>query len=607
MRCWLLLLVSLPMAIADVLDVGVTIISNSEITLLTSSMPEWVSVQLLGVAQLSYTTNSQTCPEGFYCTSSDSQAHACPMNTYNPYQNMFDSSACLECPAYMLSTYPGANICSVCPAGTHLRPDPYASNKQCTTCPAGSSSHANATGCNVCGPGTYAIAGSSECTQCPAGSFAPASGNTACATCTSGTFTFTTPAVGVYIPVLGSVSADACIGLPTTQRLCLPGTYWDISECKNCPLGYVCPTMSLGGTTDTVRICPNGMINSYGTPAKSSDECTSRAPPTPYAYQECPITSGTNPLSSLVLTAGSAPRSQMGDQSIVLATATALYRLMLGSLRLEHLTGTQDTEGSAWGSPSATLFTSITAVGTEQSGTDADLYVVGDAASKTVTLMQANTRESKFLGSVQYPSGIALRHGVYMLSSRRLVYVADRDSHNIRAFDIDNSTNFVIAGSRDGSAYGQTDGPNINTKFKSPMSIAFMESNMELNRYLLVADSGNGVIRQIDTLLDTTITWFAASDLVHPEMIQPMHLSVSTDSSSNTLVYVIDAGYTPARLSVISRPTGHADLVITQLYMDSTAQSHFGSTSMLFPGPTLVSSTVGPWPIPRPSLTGTLS
>ena len=111
---------------------------------------------------------------------------------------------------------------------------------------------------------------------------------------------------------------------------------------------------------------------------------------------------------------------------------------------------------------------------------------------------------------------------------------------------------------------------------------------MTTNRMLLIADSGNGVIRQFDTLHNTMTTWFTPLDRVAPEMVTPVAVAVTVDSNSNTLVFVLDVGFSSPKLSSIGID-GAGKRILTAL---STADVT-GLGAPFFPAPQLTQSTAG--------------
>ena len=561
----------------DTFDVNITLTS-------TVPFPPWnasavVEYQMLVVAQSSFLATPSTCLPGFYC--SGVTATACPKNTYNPYAQKTLLSDCQACPAYEVAPVAGSAACTTCASGQQLRTPTSGANpatdplRQCVDAPAGGFTLPNSTTAYACPAGTYSPQGSATCYPCSAGSYAEFPASQACTACPTGQFTFTktvsSDGVATYTGVAGATSASQCSVLPININLCLPGTYFFNQRCSPCPVGYYCPYMSSKSTDIAIVMCPNGMYSPKGVLAKSGSDCSSHSPPTMTTYSSCVMSaSPSNPLTSLAITAIGAPRNS--DESIIVATGTAVYRLMTPTLQLEALPG---------------VFSGVSAVGTDISGDNAHLLVVGDAAAHTVVFVDLYSKVSKPIGISQHPAGIALQEPVQNI---RYAYVSDSVEHCVRIFNLDSLETSVVAGSAVG-ALGYSDSVNSvpYTLLNTPMGIAFMEGDLSTNKNLLIADSGNKVIRKYNTQTGVLSTWFSSRDLTSPEMRTPVSISVAIDLvSGNYLVYVVDTGFSPYRISVISKVDTDGDLILTVL--QTAGSPSMGIGGMLLPGPQLVTT-----------------
>ena len=144
--------------------------------------------------------------------------------------------------------------------------------------------------------------------------------------------------------------------------------------------------------------------------------------------------------------------------------------------------------------------------------------------------------------------GIALRRDG---QGSRKAYASDVVRNRIMVFDLDNWQSNLLSGDLMGNP-GSTDGPFPGASFRAPMGLAFIEKSMNSSKMLLVADSGNGLIRMVDTDTRVVSTWFSPLDKIVPEMVAPTSVTVAL-SASNALpmVYVADSGH----INVIQYPT----------------------------------------------------
>ena len=575
-------------------DITVVVTSPNPILPLDTST---VTAQSLGLSFLDTEILSGNCPAGFYCDGIGGVT-ACPANTYRDTPGADAAEACATCPVYEVSNTSVPITCAPCAAGAYLatstddgKGDPIGdAQRRCVQCPAGSMSPENSTTCYACGPGTYSTGGQASCSPCPAGTYSDVVGASVCSPCPEGMYTYSTAMedfATVYTPVTGMQHDSQCITSPLEPiygLVCLPGTYRLDASCYPCPKGYYCPMMSYLDTHASVRSCPTGTY-SPGLFAATPAACSSKLSPLLYEYHTCPISTGSeaDALSGLVVQAITAPRASAA--SVFLATATRIYRLILQDLVLQQITTGTSTP------------TSITAIGVDQdySKGEAHLLVAADysavTGASTVFSTNLDTMEVTQLGLATKAGGIALRSRLVSgpgYAVQRLAYVSDTGSHCIRVYDIDAAKQLSLAAGREHESgrYAVAATSGSAARFASPADIAFIEDDMSNGRYLLIADSGNGVIRMLDTASSTqhVSTWFAPTDKYALEMRQPVGLYVSINSNNDLVVYVIDTGFTPSRLLALTKPTA-GDLVLLTV-LDTSQVSDL--SAMFVPGPQLL-------------------
>ena len=505
----------------------------------------------------SSTAAAVDCPAGYYCTGVDpaNDHTACPANTYRGTSGATSVDDCLPCAQFTVARLAGAATCQVCQAGTYYTSTAADfSDGACSACPAGTTSVANTTSgsCQACQAGSFAgTGGSSACKLCKPGSYQDASGTSACKPCDNGKYTYTINSLitNGFNAVSGAVSSSQCVILPTAAKplICLPGSYMDVSGCPTCPLGYYCPLMTSSITdVDSIRTCPSG-TRSPTTGATDLTDCTVAALLEPFTFNACSIAppgvgGGLDGMSGLEITAMTTSYS---TNTVFFTTATAVYRLFLETNTRELLAGVEGTAGSnANAIGTLAFFTALTAIGVDLDGAEAGIIVVGDG--NAVRMINVFSRQVTLLGvqgEVAVAGGIALRRD--NTAGARLAYVSDSSKHRIMAFNLDNLQSYLVAGDPAGFP-GHLDGTFTDASFFRPKGIAFMERAMNSSRMLLVADSGNNLIRVVDTeTLRTVSTWFKPLDHVKSELENPVAISVAVSPTSNNglpIVYVTDGG-----------------------------------------------------------------
>ena len=576
-----------------VIDIPVTITSNVPFPAFDiNAMAEFQNIQ---IANISYGTSGQ-CPAGYYCPSS-TDIIACPVNTFNANMGATTSGQCISCPSYTVTAMAGYTSCSVCAAGQQLRTptvgaDPSTDiGRMCVDSPAGGYSPSNSTSAYECSIGQFSPQGSPTCLPCSPGSYSGATQATSCTPCSAGysTFSVTYGSGGVpsFHAIAGSTSVVACKLVPIDINLCQPGTYFRDQRCLSCPVGYFCPGISSQNTDQSVQICPNGHTSTTTGAASYLDCMTSHAPASiQYGYITCPLTA--SPVTALTDLSGivaiTAPRNS--DQSVILATTTAVYRLMTTTspMHLELLAGVDGVAGNTLGAYGQVRFSGISAVATDVDGNIAHMLVIGDKITHRVVFMDLYSRQTKLIGTVITPGGIALQAPAG--SGMRYAFVSDTTKHCLWVFNMDNYESRIVAGSPAGMS-GYQDGSTYS-KMWEPMGIAFLEDSISQNVHLLIADSKNRVIRQYDASSGAMSTWFAPQDRSAPEMVNPVSVSVAV-SPGKYIVYVIDTGFSPYRLSAITLVNGVHVLTV----LETSQVTSIGATGMLIPGPQLLTNSNG--------------
>lgn len=494
-----------------------------------------------------------SCPPGYYCTGEVGNDHIpCPINTFNPDMGGSTlSGACQNCPKFFVGSAVGLTTCSLCAAGTF-----YADNNgpgpdfagSCTTCAAGASSIQNSTTCSSCLPGTFSNTATQTCSTCRPGSYQDKPGAANCIECPSGTYTYNTNLNGsaLFTPIWGASSAAQCLNLPTfgAPLICLPGTYMKTGTCLPCPLGYYCPSMQTTPQDPlAVRSCPGGSM-SVRSGAISESDCTQPSILQPFFFDSCSIAPGGNgALNGLVVTSAV---TSLSTGTLFFSTGTALYRVLLQTTTLQNLAGVEGVSGAGNannGIGSNVRFTSITAIGVDFDSPEATVVVVGDG--NLVRMINVFTRQVTLLGSpgdVSVAGGIALRRD--SLGSRK-AYVSDTRNHRIIVFDLQNLQSNLVAGSSQvpGSS-GNMNAEFAAATFNAPKGLAFLEKHMNSSKMLLVADSGNGLIRIVDTDTRVVSTFFTPLDKTNPELVAPSSITVAMGPSSNAqpMIYITDNG-----------------------------------------------------------------
>lgn len=527
-------------------------------------------------------TDAVTCEAGYYCNGGGGRT-PCPINTFSTYTGAVNAFVCSPCPADQVTDGVAATQCHGCAAGYRLNTNSGPGFQICEACAAGTSSPPDATTCTPCGPGTYSATSAGSCLPCRPGSFAAGSSSQACTACPNGTYTFTvsgTGAAAVYTAVQGATDVAQCVLQPSApeQLVCLPGTYIMPGGCATCPIGYYCPKMSTQVTDDEkVKTCPNG-FRSENAGAVSIADCNVAGPVTLYPMSLCSIAPEASlpaEYSSLDIQALAAPKAS--DKSVFFATRTAVYRLMLETMKMQLLAGHATEAGQAVGLYSDARFQQILSIGVDQQAAEASMVVIGDASGR-VLLLNLYTNKVTLLGQqgdVATPLGVALRKDT--ATGARLAYVSDGANHRVVAFDLDTLNSMVIAGNVQGLA-GYADGAFTSAMFNRPTGLAFLESDFESNRILLVADSQNSVVRAIDTVDRTVSTWFASKDIssLGKELINPEQLAVARNQAGSVLVYVVDSGFgLYTRVSVISYPFASDHSVKTMTKLDFNIKATF--------------------------------
>jgi hypothetical protein len=290
-----------------------------------------------------------------------------------------------------------------------------------------------------------------------------------------------------------------------------------------------------------VRACPGGSM-SVRAGAISQSDCTQSSILQPFRFDACSIApGGSGALNGLVVTSAV---TSLSTGTLFFATSTVVYRVLLQATTLQILAGEEGVSGAGNadnGVGTSVHFTSITAIGVDFDAPEATVVVVGDG--NLVRMINVFTRQVTLLGSagdVSMAGGIALRRDSM---GNRKAYVSDTLNNRIMVFDLQNLQSNLVAGNSRGSS-GSNDASYMSATFKAPKGLAFLEKNMNSSKMLLVADSGNGRIRIVDTDTRVVSTFFSPLDRTNPELVAPTSLTVAIGPSSNAqpMIYISDNG-----------------------------------------------------------------
>ena len=488
---------------------------------LTAGVNSQACVPSPGTYCPSPTGDSADCPPGHYCTGSAENDHSpCPLGTFVGFAGATNVNDCLPCDSNMVALSVGQSACQLCASGLVYS---ASTANTCDSCPAGTRSVSGDAACTPCAAGTASTSGSGSCAQCRPGSYSASGFSSGCTACPAGTFTYiimqasSSSGAPLYTPVWGATSSLQCVEVPSatpqTPLVCLPGTRMQGAGCTPCPLGYFCPLISVSEhDVGAIQACPLGSMSpSVG--AIAATDCTVPSSLVPFDFAQCDIAPGGAPsalegLSIRAMTASS------DAKTIFFATATAVYRMYLQTNTLELLAGVEGASGAAVSSAVGVnaRFTDITAIGVDLDRPDATVIVVGDgAAVRAIDVYSRKVTRLGAVGDVSVAGGIALRRD--NVRGARWAYVSDAAKHRIEAFNLETMQRVHVAGDIVvGGSAGSTDGYYTGARFNAPMGIAFIERSMDAGRVLLIADSGNGAIRALDTTTRIVTTWFAPMD-----------------------------------------------------------------------------------------------
>lgn len=498
------------------------------------------------------------CPPGYFCDGTplgNNQYHMepCPLNKYNPNPGASSSNDCLPCPYYTVAVITGSTQCSVCDAGTFYQ---YTSSSggSCQSCPSGQSSLKNATSCDVCFRGSYATSGST-CKPCRPGFYSDDIGASQCKECPPDTYTFNSSAgaggVLAYNVLWGSISYGECKPLPSNSGqnlVCVAGQYIKNGFCQECPKGYYCPTITtLQNMNEGLHVCPNGKYSSVPG-AISSTECSQESKTPTLSFQQCSISNNDASFRGLKVTSLT---TSFTRKVAYFTTNNAVYRMFLHQSSfpntIELIAGNETSSGQAMYTTRgpAARFSALTAIAVEYDNPAASIAVVGDG--QTVRLIDIFSKSVQLLGNSPVPlvskvGGIAIRKDGGQ--GHRLAYVSDTNAHRIVMFNLETYAYSQIAGSFTGT-FGFRDGLNMNALFKFPKGLSFAQRDSS-SVLLLVADSGNNKIRQIDVSNagSPVSTWFSPIDQNSPEILNPVSITVVNPLNTGNLnnIYYISQG-----------------------------------------------------------------
>ena len=474
-----------------------------------------------------------SCPPGYYCTGGKEDKEACPVNTYNKARGSTSISACTSCPYRKATTSVGSvseASCDYCGVG-------YTWNGNgCTACASGTST-VNADQCGTCKPG-YAIFGADrQCLPCKPGTYSTSYDSETCTACpinsNTNVATYTYHMEG-DVPVADWNASSVSQCQEPLTGFCLPGNYYEpiSGTCVVCPNGYFCPKITLSAQdTGGIRACSNGRYSLIAADGKGAvddvRDCWHDTTLGLATYTDCVVSSDTHTFLTSSNLQVTAVATSYDGTIVFFSTATGIYQLMLDTLQTAQVTVTGQT------------FVGITALGVDQHPNKPEYLVIGDSNLQKVFRLDLYTNRAVLLGSegqVSHAGGITVMgdpdHNL------NTAYVTDTQRHVVMGFDILNpsSDGFLVAGNPDRAAYMDALGGG-SAYFSAPKGLAFRTTHR-----LLVADSGNNAIREIDLASNNAVsTLFAPKDAVTPEMAAPVDVAVKSGvgSPAYTAVYIV--------------------------------------------------------------------
>ena len=187
----------------------------------TLRTPPFVPRPPMKYCNLTTTSTTYNCPDGWYSLGGAWNCTVCPAGYYCPTDSTDGKP--LACTGGATSAA-GSTTCQVCPAGFSC-PNAYTQ----IACVTGTYSLSNQTSCTVCPPGSY----------CPSTTLAPIS-------CPAGTFS-----------IGGSVAF--CTSCNSTASTAYYQNETNKTTCNICPAGYMCPNSYSNPVP-----CPIGYVSSAG-------------------------------------------------------------------------------------------------------------------------------------------------------------------------------------------------------------------------------------------------------------------------------------------------------------------------------------------------------
>ena len=440
-------------------------------------------------------------------------------------------TACTACVAGEYKSTNGSAACSLCAGGTYSGAIAADSGTVCVSCPNHSSSprgSSHVSNC-TCEPG-YAGSGGGTCAQCPAGTYKRSDGSGLCANC----------ARGKYSPSLAQTACTAC---PADQTFSPEGSA-DVASCQ-------CQPGSWRHTNDwTVRA-----LAGFHESAGYTDGMGS------YARFEAPSGVAFNPAGTQVaVTVGKQSGERCGIR-LVDVSSRSTSTIVISRPGFQDGTGTN----ARFGLPSGLAFSP-----------DGTRLVVADEGNNAIRVVEISERMVTTLAGggggtglagftdgtralFQSPVGVAWTTGGHVI-------VSEVGSHKLRIIDVMSGVTDTLAGAA--MTPGSQDGRGQQARFNQPRLVSLIRDESSV----LVADSGNGQIRQVSIPHGDTTTLRNSegkSDLFQ----KPYGISVSPDGR---LLAVSEYGVAGVEVMDLETGTNHQVLLIRNYFSSQRPGSVYG-------------------------------
>jgi DNA-binding beta-propeller fold protein YncE len=455
-------------------------------------------------------------------------------------------TACTACAAGEYKSTNGSAACSLCAGGTYSGAIAGNSGTVCMSCPNHSSSPRGSSHVSNCTcEAGYAGQGGGACAECPAGTYKRSDGSGPCANCARGKYS-------------SSLAQTACTACPADQTFSPEGSA-NAAACQ-------CQPGSWRHTNDWTARALAGLHENAGL----TDGIGS------HARFEAPSGVAFNPAGTQVaVTVGKRISGERCGIRLVDVSSRSTSTIVIS------LPGFKDGTGShaRFGLPSGLAFSP-----------DGTRLVVADEGNNAIRVVAISERVVTTLAGggggtglagftdgtralFQSPVGVAWTTGGHVI-------VSEVGSQKIRIIDVMTGVTDTLAGAA--MTPGSQDGRGQQARFNQPRLLTLTRDESSV----LVADSGNGQIRQVSIPHGDTTTLRNSegkSDLFD----KPYGVSVSPDGR---LLAVSEYG--GAAVEVVDLETGtHVQVLVIRNYFSSQRPGSVYGIAWSPRGPELVITT----------------